>query len=93
MSDQEQTYGTFSRDGVPDRVAGDAAEAVSLAWDGWKRTDPVDPTQIPSMSGRGSSVAAWQAYAQAHGVALDGASNREDIVAKLNDAGVPTSAA
>lgn len=44
----------------------------------------------PPKSGRGSSVEAWAAYADAHDVTVDDDAKREDIIAACEAAGVPT---
>ncbi len=45
---------------------------------------------IPSRSGPGSARAAWLSYAELHGVDVDIDANREEIIAALERAGVPT---
>jgi hypothetical protein len=44
----------------------------------------------PAKAGKGSSKEAWVAYAEASGVAVPDGASREEIVAALDDAGVPT---
>jgi hypothetical protein len=65
--------------------------------------DPIDPDedpaagQVPSLggspppkAGRGASREAWAAYAEAHGVDVQGEWGRSEIIAALDAAGVPT---
>lgn len=44
----------------------------------------------PPKAGRGSSLEAWSAYAEAQGVNIDDDAKREDIIAACEAAGVPT---
>lgn len=45
---------------------------------------------IPPKSGRGSGAQAWADYAQANGVDVDEDASKDDIIAALEAAGVPT---
>lgn len=45
---------------------------------------------IPPKSGRGSGAKAWADYAQAHGLNVDEDASKDDIIAALEAAGVPT---
>lgn len=45
---------------------------------------------VPARAGRGSSRDAWAAYAAREGVAVGDDDTREDIIAALDAAGVPT---
>lgn len=51
---------------------------------------PRDPSTVPPMSGSGSGMADWTAYAEAHNVDISEAKTRADVVALLDAAGVPT---
>lgn len=59
-------------------------------------TDPDDPSREalgdgpPPKSGKGSGEAAWRAYAAQHGVDVPAGTDRGDIIAALDAAGVPT---
>lgn len=45
---------------------------------------------LPPKSGRGSSDDAWRTYAGNNGVEVADDAKRDDIIAALNEAGVPT---
>lgn len=45
---------------------------------------------VPPKSGTGSGRAAWASYAQDNGLAFDNSSSRDDIIAALAAAGIPT---
>jgi hypothetical protein len=45
---------------------------------------------IPPKSGRGSGAKAWASYAQANGLDVDEDASKDDIIAALEAAGVPT---
>lgn len=44
----------------------------------------------PPKAGRGSSTEAWVAYAEGNGVAVDDGLSRDEIIAAVERAGVPT---
>src|SRR4051812_20900309 len=90
MADEPRTYGTFVRDGRT-RVAHSPAEAVSLRFEGWAGDDPA-PAQLeaPPKGGAGSGREAWAEYAAASAVPVADDATREDIIAALDAAGVPT---
>lgn len=70
----------FNEDGVPKPVVHhDAILANPLT---------VEVDGPPPQSGKGSGVRAWRAYAEAHDVDAEGL-DVDDIVAKLEAAGVP----
>lgn len=52
--------------------------------------DGEDASEVPPQSGRGSGKDAWAAYAEAHGVTVDEDATRDQIIADLEAAGVPT---
>lgn len=93
------SYGTFVKDGDA-KIAYSPADVITLQFDGWRLEDgppthePSDPTEDdgpvpPPKGGAGSGRDAWAEYATAHRVPLtDGA--RDDIIAALDAAGVPT---
>lgn len=45
---------------------------------------------VPPRGGAGSGKDAWSAYAASKGVDVDAEASRDDIIAALDDAGVPT---
>lgn len=82
--------GTWYRpkDNVPAKVA---AQIRNKAWEGGKRPsgksggDPVPPP----MSGKGSGIEAWRAYAAAVEVEVDDDAGRDEIVEAIQAAGKP----
>jgi hypothetical protein len=46
----------------------------------------------PPKSGAGSGAKAWRGYAEAEGVTVDEKASRDDVIAALEAAGVPTEA-
>lgn len=63
---------------------------------GWAKGGPAkdrDPevAPVPPRSGAGSGKDAWAAYAEANDVLVPDGAGRDDIVALLEEAGVPTS--
>lgn len=56
--------------------------------------EPVDGaavvSDVPPRGGAGSGRDAWAGYAARHGVVVDDEDSREDIIAALDEAGVPT---
>ena len=50
---------------------------------------PAD-SEIPRKAGPGSSTDAWAAYAAKHGVAVDADPKRDEIIAALEAANIPT---
>lgn len=92
MVDEPRTFGAFVKGGRT-RVAHTPAEAVSLRFEGWTSDAPA-PAQLeaPPRGGAGSGVEAWAAYAAAAAVPVDADATREDIIAALDAAGVPTGA-
>lgn len=60
----------------------DTTPASALAGSG-------DAATVPPRSGTGSGKEAWSAYAQAKGVDVPDGATREEIIAALEEAGVP----
>lgn len=52
--------------------------------------DDPEPGGIPPKSGKGSGVPAWRAYADANGFETDDDVTRDEIIAALTAAGIPT---
>ena len=79
----EGTDEAEATDEVPDTAEGtDEAEA----------TDEVPDTAegVPPKQGKGSGVTAWRAYADTKGFETDDDISREEIIAALDAAGIPT---
>ncbi|HWU21556.1 MAG TPA: hypothetical protein VN088_08525 [Nocardioides sp.] len=58
--------------------------------DAFKDYEPVAGPDAPPRSGRGSGTEAWASYAASNGVAVEDGASRDDIIAALDEAGVPT---
>lgn len=79
--------------GPDDAVPQWAAEKMGAhCWEGGEHpsSGEAEKSGPPPKSGRGSSLEAWQEYAAAHDVDVESAQNRDDVVAALDQAGVPT---
>lgn len=68
----------------------DTLKSQGYTVDGEKAATTVAPDGPPPKSGAGSGVEAWAAYAAAQGVEIPEGAKRDDIVAALETAGVPT---
>jgi len=68
--------------------------AESTATPGPAPTPPdisrTDGPKVPPRGGAGSGRDAWAAYAAAHGAEINDAATREDIIAALDEQGIPT---
>lgn len=51
--------------------------------------DSTSEVEVPPKSGKGSGLAAWAKYADAHGVAVEDDDTRDDIIAQLVAGGIP----
>lgn len=62
------------------------------AWEGGAAPElpEAQPAGVPPKTGAGSGVDAWKAYAASKGVDVAALDKREDIVAALEKAGIPT---
>jgi hypothetical protein len=84
IPDDQGGYAIFGPD---DEVPAWAAERVGdHVWE----DDAADSDGPPPKAGKGSSADAWVAYAQDNGVDVDADAKRDDIIAALEAAGVPT---
>lgn len=52
--------------------------------------EPVEGVGAPPKSGKGSGDEAWRSYAASNGVEVDDDAKRDQIIAALDEAGVPT---
>lgn len=69
-------------------VAGTPPSAGDVAEDG--QTVEADSPAPPPQSGPGSGRDVWVAYAAAHDVDVPDDASRDDIISRLDDAGIPT---
>jgi hypothetical protein len=69
---------------------GEKADLEHIEWTAQPPAASVDPDGPPPKSGRGSGVKAWADYAKASDVDVDEAATKEQIIAALDAAGVPT---
>lgn len=79
---------------VPPDGAVEVSDEQALGFAGqtdlWQVTGVDIPEGIPPRRGGGSGRDAWAAYAAIHGVTAEEGDTRDDIIARLDAAGVPT---
>lgn len=89
LRDERQELHVFGPD---DDVPAWARKRITnpKAWESGADTADEGTPSPPPKGGPGSGKDAWVAYAAASNVDIDGAETRDDIVAALDAAGVPT---
>jgi hypothetical protein len=90
VRDQEGGYAVFGPD--DEDIPGWALEQMGdHCFEGGERPDTASSSDgPPPKAGKGSSVDAWSAFASAKGVDIEPDAKRDDIIAALEAAGVPT---
>lgn len=77
-------------DAVPDWAAKRMGDHCFAADDSAAADVPADDSAgPPPRHGKGSSEEKWRAYAEQHGVDVSAAEGRDDVIAALEQAGVP----
>lgn len=73
----------FTKNGVT-RTVSTPRDAVKLAADGWRRVDTEHPAPA-----KNASSDEWRDYATAQGVPVPSDAGRGDVIAAVEDAGLP----
>lgn len=81
--------GSVTSYGPGDTVPADVAKRITNP-DVWEGSDDAESDGPPPRAGAGSSKDKWVAYAEANGVTVDEDATRDDIIAAVEAAGVPT---
>ena len=79
--------GTITSYGPGDTVPADVAKQITNP-DVWEGSSSAEAP--PARSGAGSGKDKWVAYAEANGVTVDDDATRDDVIAAVEAAGVPT---
>lgn len=77
-------------EGAEEEQEVEEATAPAATEESAEESDAPDAGKIPPKSGRGSGLPAWRDYADKNGFETDDDVTREEIIAALEAAGIPT---